>query len=126
MPGLIDGHVVGPRIFPSGAFISQTSGHGDFGERLMKNKVKVVFASDYVGGEMLAMSGPRNPYAAAGKLDVVEVGAAADLLLIDGNPLEDMSVLGATTTWFDADPVYKEVATINIVMKNGVIYRNTL
>ncbi len=134
--------------------------YGDFGERLIKNKVKVVFASDYVGvhmdaerarryelwwrtqafgsnfevlkqltsvgGEMLAMSGPRNPYAAAGKLGVVEVGAAADLLLVDGNPLEDMSVLGASTSWFDADPVYKEVATINIVMKNGVIYRNTL
>ncbi len=27
------GVIVGPRIFPSGAFISQTSGHGDFRER---------------------------------------------------------------------------------------------
>ena len=25
-----EGVVIGPRIFPSGAFISQTSGHGDF------------------------------------------------------------------------------------------------
>jgi imidazolonepropionase-like amidohydrolase len=28
-----EGLVVGPRIFPSGAFISQTSGHGDFRSR---------------------------------------------------------------------------------------------
>ena len=28
-----DGHVIGPRIYPSGAFISQTSGHGDFRDR---------------------------------------------------------------------------------------------
>ncbi|WP_157935301.1 amidohydrolase family protein, partial [Vibrio splendidus] len=27
------GNVVGPRIYPSGAFISQTSGHGDFRDR---------------------------------------------------------------------------------------------
>ena len=27
------GKVVGPRLFPSGGFISQTSGHGDFRDR---------------------------------------------------------------------------------------------
>jgi imidazolonepropionase-like amidohydrolase len=30
---LDDGRVVGPRLYPSGAFISQTSGHGDFRDR---------------------------------------------------------------------------------------------
>ena len=34
--------------------------------------------------ELLALSGPRNPY--PGKLGVVEEGAFADLLLVDGNP----------------------------------------
>ncbi|WNC73648.1 amidohydrolase family protein [Thalassotalea psychrophila] len=133
---------------------------GDYGERLLKNNVKVVFASDYVGvhmdaerarryeiwwrtqafgsnfevlkqmtstaGELMALSGPRNPYAAAGKLGVVEVGAAADLLLVDGNPLEDVSVIGATDKWFGADPVYKDITTINVVMKDGYVYKNNL
>ena len=27
------GIIIGPRIYPSGSFISQTSGHGDFRER---------------------------------------------------------------------------------------------
>ncbi|MCK7499305.1 MAG: hypothetical protein MZW92_59260 [Comamonadaceae bacterium] len=35
-------------------------------------------------GELLALSGPRNPY--PGKLGVVEEGALADLLLVDGDP----------------------------------------
>ncbi|OEF75920.1 amidohydrolase, partial [Vibrio splendidus 1F-157] len=41
-------------------------------------------------GEMLAMSGPRGT--TQGKLGVIENGAVADILLIDGNPLEDMAV----------------------------------
>lgn len=132
---------------------------GDFGERLLKNKVKVVFASDYVGefsdaerarryelwwrtqafgsnfevlkqltstaGEMLAMSGPRNPYK-AGSLGVIKEGAYADLLLVDGNPLEDISVIGGTELWFDADPEFKLIPTIHLVMKGGSIYRNEI
>lgn len=39
--------------------------------------------------ELLSMSGRRNPY--PGKLGVVEQGALADLLLVDGNPLENIS-----------------------------------
>jgi imidazolonepropionase-like amidohydrolase len=37
------------------------------------------------------MSGPKNPY--PGKLGVIEEGAFADLLLVNGNPLEDISIL---------------------------------
>ena len=37
--------------------------------------------------QLLALSGLRSPY--AGKLGVVEEGALADLLLVDGNPLEN-------------------------------------
>jgi imidazolonepropionase-like amidohydrolase len=40
-------------------------------------------------GELLAMSGLRNPY--PGKLGVVEEGALADLLLVDGNPMTTSS-----------------------------------
>ena len=132
--------------------------YADFGEKLLRNKVKVVFASDYVGvpedaerarryeiwwrvekfgsnfevlkqmtsiaGEMLAMSGPRNP--AKGKLGVIEAGALADMILIDGNPLEDITTIGGTDAWFDADPEYKEIETLKVIMKDGVIYKNSL
>jgi imidazolonepropionase-like amidohydrolase len=131
----------------------------DFGRNLLKHKVKVVFASDYVGefadaerarryeiywrtqtfdsnfevlkqmtstaGEMLALAGPRNPYK-DGKLGVVEEGALADLLLVDGNPLKDISVIGGTDKWFDADPEWKPIETLRVIMKDGVIYKNTL
>ena len=40
--------------------------------------------------ELLALSGLRNPY--PGKLGVVEEGALADLLLVDGNPLENIEL----------------------------------
>jgi imidazolonepropionase-like amidohydrolase len=77
-------------------------------------------------GELLALSGPRNPYAGAGKLGVIERGAAADILIIDGNPLEDISVIGGSDMWFDADPEWKPIDTIQVIMKDGVIYKNSL
>jgi imidazolonepropionase-like amidohydrolase len=62
--------------------------------------------------ELLALSGKRNPY--PGKLGVVEEGALADLLLVEGNPLEDIDLV--------ADPANN----FRIIMKDGVIYKNTL
>ncbi len=59
-----------------------------------------------IAGEMIGMSGPRNKVTA--KLGVIEVDAIADIILVEGNPLEDISVLGATPQWFDADPEYKQ------------------
>lgn len=41
--------------------------------------------------ELLAMSGPRNPY--PGRLGVVAEGALADLVLVDGNPVTDISLI---------------------------------
>ena len=76
-------------------------------------------------GERLALSGPRNPYK-DGPLGVIEEGAYADLLLVDGNPLEDITVIGGTTEWFDADPEFKLIPTIHLVMKDGKIYRNEI
>jgi imidazolonepropionase-like amidohydrolase len=133
--------------------------YGDFGKQLLDNGVKVVFASDYVGefadaerarryeiwwrtqafgsnfevlkqmtsiaGEMMAMSGPRNPYK-AGPLGVIEEGAYADILLVDGNPLEDITVIGGTDKWFDADPKFKLIPSVHLVMKGGSIYRNEI
>jgi imidazolonepropionase-like amidohydrolase len=61
---------------------------------------------------LLALSGKRSPY--RGKLGVVEVSALADLLLVDGNPLQDINLV--------ADPAKNFV----IIMKDGKIYKNTL
>ena len=60
--------------------------------------------------ELLALSGKRNPY--PGKLGVVEEGALADLLLVDGNPLENIELI--------ADPAKNFV----VIMKDGKIYKN--
>jgi imidazolonepropionase-like amidohydrolase len=61
---------------------------------------------------LLAFSGKRNPY--PGKLGVIEEGALADVLVVDGDPLADISVL--------ANPE-KNLA---LIMKDGKIYKNAL
>ena len=77
-----------------------------------------------IGGELAALSGGSNPY--PGKLGVIEAGALADILIVDGNPLEDMSVLGANSKYLDAEPRKRGIDTINLIMKDGKIYKNTL
>src|SRR5262249_4362665 len=52
--------------------------------------VEVLRQATSTNGELLALSGRRNPY---GKLGVIEVGALADLLLVNGNPLENLKLL---------------------------------
>ncbi|WP_028108405.1 metal-dependent hydrolase family protein [Ferrimonas futtsuensis] len=79
-----------------------------------------------VGGEIARLSGDfTNPYP-EGKLGVIEEGAYADILLLDGNPLENFSVVGTGTKWFDAEPRPASPDTIQLIMKDGVIYKNTL
>jgi imidazolonepropionase-like amidohydrolase len=79
-----------------------------------------------VGGEIAAMTGEfMNPYP-EGKLGVIEVGAYADLLIVDGNPLEDLSVIGTNDKWFDAPTPPESPKTIRIIMKDGVVWKNTL
>ena len=56
---------------------------------------------------------------------MIEVGAYADVLLVDGNPLEDITVIGGNEKWFDA-PVRDGIESMRIIMKDGVIYKNTL
>ncbi len=71
------------------------------------------------------MSGPRNPYQ-AGKLGVIEAGGYADLILVDGNPLEDITVIGGTDQWFDAPEEWEPIDTIDLVMLNGAVYVNEM
>ncbi|WNC67334.1 amidohydrolase family protein [Thalassotalea nanhaiensis] len=74
-----------------------------------------------VSAEFVALSGKRNPY---GKLGVIEEGALADILLIDGNPLEDISLVGADAGWWDAST--EDIKTILVIMKDGKFHKNTL
>ncbi|WP_235694399.1 metal-dependent hydrolase family protein [Brucella intermedia] len=62
--------------------------------------------------DLVALSGPRNPYPA--KLGRIEAGAYADILVLEGNPLDDISLI--------ADPD----RTMKLIMKDGRIHKNTL
>lgn len=62
--------------------------------------------------QLLQLSGLRSPY--PGKLGVIEKGALADLLLVDGNPLEDLSLV--------SDPEKKFL----VIIKSGKVYKNLL
>jgi imidazolonepropionase-like amidohydrolase len=78
-----------------------------------------------VNGEIMALSGDvLNPYF-EGKLGVIEEGAYADILLVDGNPLKDITAIGGNEKWFDA-PARDGIKTLRIIMKDGKIYKNTL
>jgi imidazolonepropionase-like amidohydrolase len=63
-------------------------------------------------GELLALSGPRSPY--PGRIGVVEEGALADLLLVDGDPLANLSLVATPETSFV------------VIMKDGKVYKNLL
>ena len=56
----------------------------------------------------------------------VASGAFADILIVDGNPLEDIGAIGAREKWLDAAPRGVEVEPIRLIMKDGKIYKNTL
>ena len=87
---------------------------------------KSLLAMTSVGGEIAAMTGEfMNPYP-EGKLGVIEEGAYADILIVDGNPLEDLSVIGTNDKWFDAPTPPESPETIRLIMKDGEIYKNTL
>jgi imidazolonepropionase-like amidohydrolase len=66
----------------------------------------------YDNAQLLALSGNRSPY--QGSLGTVKEGALADLILVDGNPLKNIDII--------AQPEEK----FQIIMKNGIIYKNTL
>lgn len=78
-----------------------------------------------VNGEIVKLCGPVNDPYPDGKLGVIEEGAYADILLVDGNPLEDISAIGGSEKWFDA-PDRDGIETMRIIMKDGKIYKNTL
>lgn len=62
--------------------------------------------------ELLALCGKRNPY--RGALGVIEAGALADLIVLDGDPTEDIALI--------ADPE----RNMKLIMKDGRVYKSTL
>ncbi len=76
-------------------------------------------------GRLMALTGVMNPYP-KGKLGVIEEGAYADIILVDGDPLKDLSVLGASSSMFAKPRQTSSVDTIPFVMKDGNIYKNNL
>ncbi len=62
--------------------------------------------------ELIKLCGPRDPY--PGKLGVIEEGALADIIIVNGNPLQSLDLV--------ADP-QKNFA---LIMKDGKIYKNTI
>jgi imidazolonepropionase-like amidohydrolase len=76
------------------------------------DNVDILMTATSVNAELLAMSGPRNPY--QGKLGVIEEGALADLLVVDGNPIDNIELVARPDENF------------MVIMKDGKIYKNTL
>jgi len=66
----------------------------------------------YDNAQLLALSGNRSPY--KGKLGAIEPEALADLILIDGDPLNNIDLLAQAEDKF------------MVIMKNGSIYKNIL
>jgi imidazolonepropionase-like amidohydrolase len=60
--------------------------------------------------QLLALSGKRSPY--PGKFGVVETGALADLILVNGDPLKDLSLV--------ADPE----RNFAVIMRDGVLVKD--
>lgn len=60
--------------------------------------------------ELLALSGLRSPY--EGKLGVVQEGALADLLLVDGDPISNLKL------------IENPAQNFLVIMKDGIIYKN--
>jgi imidazolonepropionase-like amidohydrolase len=86
----------------------------EFGYRLRWfDSLEILKQATSVNAKLLELTGPRNPYP-DGPLGVIQPGAYADLLIVDGDPLADVRVLED----------YEN--NIRLIMKNGEIYKNTL
>jgi imidazolonepropionase-like amidohydrolase len=73
---------------------------------------EVLTMATSTNADLLALSGKRNPY--PGKLGVIEEGALADLLLVDGDPIADIKLI--------ADPL----TNFLVIMKDGKVFKNIL
>ena len=73
---------------------------------------EVLVMATGTNGELLQLGGKRNPY--PGRVGVVEEGALADLLLVDGDPVADLSL------------ITRPEESFKVIMKDGVVYKDTM
>ena len=87
---------------------------GEFLAKLVRwyTPAEALIMATGTNASLLAMSGKRSPY--SGRLGVLDQGALADILLVDGDPLSDISIL--------ANPE----KSLAVIMKDGKIYKNAL
>lgn len=76
------------------------------------SNAEVLRMATSTNAELLALSGERSPY--AGRLGVIEEGACADVLLVDGDPLADIGLMA------------RPDESLSVIMKDGVVHKNTL
>jgi imidazolonepropionase-like amidohydrolase len=76
------------------------------------NAAEILKLMTHDNAQLLALSGPRNAY--PGKLGVIEKGALADVILVDGDPIRDLQLVA------DPDKNFK------VIMKDGKVYKNEL
>ena len=90
------------------------AGQGANLTRLLRwhSSAEILKMATSVNAELLALSGPRSPY--EGKLGVVEEGALADLLLVDGDPLANIGL------------IERPEENFLMIVKDGKIYKNVL
>ena len=74
---------------------------------------EILKMATYDNAQLLKMSGKRNPYL-KGKLGEISEGAYADLIIVNGNPLQEIDLV--------ANPDINFL----LIMKDGVIYKNLL
>jgi imidazolonepropionase-like amidohydrolase len=74
---------------------------------------EVLKMATHDNAQLLKMCGPRDPYQ-KGELGIVKEGAYADLILVDGNPLQNLDLIVDTAKKFV------------LIMKDGKIYKNTV
>jgi len=71
---------------------------------------EILKMATYDNAQLLALSGKRSPY--SGELGIIKQGAFADLILVDGNPLENIDLIGRPEERF------------LVIMKDGKVEKN--
>lgn len=66
----------------------------------------------YDNGQLLALSGKRSPY--QGEIGIIKQGALADMILVDGNPIDNIDLINQHANKFI------------LIMKDGKIEKNIL
>jgi imidazolonepropionase-like amidohydrolase len=106
--GMIEMHKRGIRILPGGDYGFAWTPHGTYArdlqhfvERFGFTPMESILAATALGGEIMLQPD---------ELGKVQPGYLADLLLVDGDPLEDITVL-------------QDHAKLDVIMKNGLIHK---